>query len=141
VSPVSTPDLAERFPLILTTGKSRAFFHSEGRQIPSLRKKNPDPVVEIHPDTAGSLGIGDGTEVWIENHHGKIRMNARLFDGIAPDVVSAQHGWWFPEEDAPEYGWKKSNLNLLFGEPEFDPDIGSESLRTNLCKVYPVEPA
>jgi len=141
LTPVSAPEVAKEFPLILTTGaKIKTFFHSEGRQIEPLRRANPDPLVEIHPDTAASLKIGDGDWVWIETPDGRVRMRAKLFDGIAPDVVSAQHAWWFPEEDAPEYGWKKSSVNLLFGDAEYDPDTGSESLRSALCKIYPVEP-
>jgi hypothetical protein len=53
-----------------------------------------------------------------------------------PEVVNAQHAWWFPEEDPPEYGWKRSNVNLLFGNTHFDPDNGSEPLKSYLCKVY-----
>ncbi|MCP4214757.1 MAG: molybdopterin-dependent oxidoreductase, partial [bacterium] len=52
-SPISTPELIEKYPLILTTGgRSQYYFHSEYRQIPSLRKKDPDPIVEIHPKVA-----------------------------------------------------------------------------------------
>jgi hypothetical protein len=40
--------------------KVHAFFHSEQRQIPLLRGLHLDPVVEIHPETAQSLGIEDG---------------------------------------------------------------------------------
>ena len=64
-------------------------------------------------------------------------MRAKLFDGIAPDVVYAQPGWWFPEDKPPEYGWKKSSVNLLFGQMDYDPDNGAESLRSALCRVYP----
>ncbi|MBW1999517.1 MAG: molybdopterin-dependent oxidoreductase [Deltaproteobacteria bacterium] len=139
-SPVSTPKLAQEFPLILTTGAEiRYFFQSEGRQIKSLRKRNPDPLVEIHPETARSLGILEGDWVWIETEDGRVRMRAKLFDGIPRDVVSAQHAWWFPEESPPEYGWKKSNANLLFGKMTYDPDTGSESLKCAMCKVYPVD--
>jgi anaerobic selenocysteine-containing dehydrogenase len=63
-------------------------------------------------------------------------MRARLTDGIAPRVVSAQHAWWFPEDGPPEYGWKRSSVNLLFGDTEYDPETGSEPLRSTLCKVY-----
>jgi len=140
LSPISAPEIAQQYPLILTTGaKIRNFFHSEGRQIKSLRKANCDPLVEIHPQTAASLGVSDGDWVWIETPQGRVKMRARIFDGIAPDVVSAQHAWWFPDEEPPEYGWKKSSVNLLFGDTEYDPDTGSESLRSALCKVYPVE--
>ena len=138
-TPLSKPDLAKEFPLTLMAGvKMKAFFHSEGRQLASLRKINPDPQMEIHPDTAADLGIGEGDWVWIETQVSRVKMRAKLFDGIAPDVVSAQHGWWFPEEEPPAYGWKKSSANLLFGDTDYDPDTGSESLKNGLCRVYPV---
>lgn len=93
--------------------------------------------MEIHPETARSLGIREGDWVWIETSENRIRMRAKLFDGIAPDVVSAQHAWWFPEEGPPEYGWKRSNVNLLLGDRAWvDPETGSECLRSSLCKVY-----
>jgi anaerobic selenocysteine-containing dehydrogenase len=142
LSPLSRPDLLKEFPLILTTGaKMKDFFHSEGRQIPSLRKKNPDPLVEIHPETAAVLEIGEGDWVWLETPHGRVIMRARLWDGMARDVISAQHAWWFPEEEPPEYGWKKSSVNLLFGDMAYDPDTGSESLKSSLCRIYPVNGA
>jgi anaerobic selenocysteine-containing dehydrogenase len=140
MSPVSTPEVAEEYPLILTTGaKIREYFHSEGRQIESLRERHPEPLVEIHPETAASLGIDDGDWVGIETPQDRIRMRAVLTDGIAPDVVSVEHAWWFPEGDPPQYGWSESSVNLLFGEMEYDPDSGSESLRSALCKVYKIE--
>lgn len=136
LSPVSAPGVAAKYPLILIAGnKIREFFHSEGRQIASLRSRNPDPLVEIHPETAASLGIEDGDWVWVESPSTRVRMKARLFDGIAPDVVNAQHAWWFPEEDPPEYGWKRSSVNLLFGDAGFDPDTGTEPLKCYLCRV------
>ncbi len=137
LSPVSSPELLGEYPLILTSGaKIREFFHSEGRQIGSLREKHPDPLVEIHPRTAASLGIGEGDWVWVETPQDRVSMRARLTDGIAPDVVSAEHAWWFPEDGPPDYGWRRSNVNLLFGETEYDPDSGSECLRSSLCRVY-----
>jgi anaerobic selenocysteine-containing dehydrogenase len=137
LSPVSAPELAREYPLVLTTGaRAKVFFHGEGRQIPSLRRVNPDPLVEIHPGTADSLSIKERDWVWIETPKGRIRMRAKFNDGIAPDVVSAQHGWWFPEEAPPDYGWKRSNVNLLFGDENgYDPETGSESLRSTLCRI------
>jgi anaerobic selenocysteine-containing dehydrogenase len=137
LSPLSTPEIARDYPFILTSGaKIPYFFHGEFRMIPSLRGKNPDPLVEIHPHTAEGLGIKDGDWVWVETPENRVVMRARLFDGMAPDVVSAQHAWWFPEDGPPEYGWKRSSVNLLFGDTAYDPDTGSESLRSVLCKVY-----
>lgn len=136
-SPYSTPELFKSYPLIITTGgRAMPFFHSEGRQIKSLRKLNPDPLLEINPATAKDLGIEEGDWVYIENPRGRIKQKARLTDGINPGVVHAQHGWWFPEKDPPEYGFTESNVNVLTGGMPCDPHTGSESWRSFLCKVY-----
>jgi anaerobic selenocysteine-containing dehydrogenase len=139
-SPISTPDLAEEYPLILITGgRSQYFFHTEYRQIPSLRKGDPDPIVEIHPETAEKADILEGDWVWIESPRGKIQQRAKLTAGIHPGIVNVQHGWWFPEDPGPEYGVWKSNANVLTNNgPPYDPAIGTYQLRALLCKIYKV---
>ncbi len=137
LSPVSTPELAKEYPFILMSGtKVREFFHSEFHQIASLRERRPHPVVEMHPDAAASLDIADGDWVYVESPFGRAKLKARLFDGIAPDVVNGEHAWWYPEAPAPDHRWKESCINLLFGDDHFDPDTGSEPLKCYLCKVY-----
>ncbi|MCJ7593365.1 MAG: molybdopterin-dependent oxidoreductase [Desulfobacterales bacterium] len=137
LSPVSTPELAKEYPFILMTGnKVLDYFHSEMHQIKSLRRRHPDPMVQIHPDAAASLGISGGDWVCVESPYGKARLRAKLFDGIAPDVVNAEHAWWYPEAPPPDYRWKESCVNLLFGDEHFDPDTGAEPLKCYLCKVY-----
>ncbi len=139
-SPVSTPEIARKYPLILIGGVAiKPFFLSEGRQIPSLRKHMPDPMVQIHPITAQDLGIDENDWVWIETSETRVKMRAVFYEGMAKNTVCAQFGWWFPEEDPPEYGWKKSSVNLLFGKMDYDPETGSESLKCGLCRVYPVD--
>ncbi|MBW1937049.1 MAG: molybdopterin-dependent oxidoreductase, partial [Deltaproteobacteria bacterium] len=102
-TPFSQPQLAEKYPLILITGgRVQPYYHSEHRQVASLRKMHPDPIVQINSETAKNLGISDGDWVWIESPRGKIRQKCRLFDGIDPRVVHVEHGWWFPEEDGAE---------------------------------------
>jgi anaerobic selenocysteine-containing dehydrogenase len=136
-SPYSAPDLAGEYPLIAITGcKIEPFFHTEYRQLESQRKKNPDPLVEIHPDTAGRLGIEEGDWVWIESPRAKIRQRAHLNPGIHPSMASIQHAWWFPEKEPPEYGWKESSANLLPNPKAADPVWGSESWKGFLCKIH-----
>ena len=116
-SPLSTPDTYKEYPLVLSTG-GRKFtsFHSEHRQIESLRNIDPWPIVEIHPETAAKYGIEDGGWVEIENQFGHCREKARVTPTVDPRVVHAQHGWWFPEQDgeAPNYfGVFKAQINNL----------------------------
>ncbi len=140
-SPISAPEIAADFPLVLTTGgRISYFFNSEHRQIDRLRKAQRDPVAEIHPDTAARLGIVNGAWMWIETLRGKMRQKAKLTTGIDPRVIHVQHGWWFPEQPAPDYGVWTSNANLLTdNKPPYDPAMGTYQLRALLCRVAPAE--
>jgi len=141
-TPISDPELAKEYPLMLITGgRVREYFHSEWRQVKSVRKLRPDPIMQIHPDTAAKLGISNGDWVWIETVRGRVRQKAELFDGLNPGVVHAEHGWWFPELPGEEpwlHGVWESNINVVLND---DPDVCSQItggwlLKTALCKVY-----
>lgn len=136
-SPVSTPALFQEYPFILMSEtKMRDFFHSEMHQVASLRRRHPDPVVEIHPDSAADLGIEEGDWAYLESPYGRAKFKTKFSAGIAADVVNAEHAWWYPESPAPDYRWKESCTNLLYGDEHFDPDTGAEPLKFYLCKVY-----
>ncbi|OGA68986.1 MAG: molybdopterin oxidoreductase [Betaproteobacteria bacterium RIFCSPLOWO2_12_FULL_68_20] len=139
-SPFSAPEVAREFPLVLTTGgRIPFFFNSEHRQLANLRKAYREPRAEIHPDTAARHGIADGGWMWIETRRGRIRQRAKFSQGIDARVVNAEHGWWFPEEPAPEYGVWKSNANVLTDNgPPYDPAMGTYQLRALLCRVSAV---
>jgi len=141
-SPLATPHIAEDYPLVLTSGgRIPFFFNSEHRQIGKLRKAHRDPVAEIHPDTAKRYGIAQGDWIWIETRRGGMRQKAKLTDGIDPRVIHAQHGWWFPEQTAPQYGVWQSNVNLLTDNgPPYDPAMGTYQLRALLCRVAKAPP-
>ena len=144
-TPLSRPDLVKEYPLILITGgRFKPMFHSEWRQIDSIRRRHPDPLVQVHPETAKSLGIADGDWVWIESPRGRIRMKCQHFNGIDRRVVHCQHGWWYPELPGEEpwlHGVWESNVNVLTDdEPDHcNPIHGGWPLRTVLCKVYKVK--
>lgn len=144
-TPFSRPDLAQEYPLILITGgRFRPMYHSEHRQVDSLRKRHPHPLVQIHPKTAESLGINEGDWAWIESPRGRIRMKCQYFDGVDPGVIHCEHGWWFPELPGEEpwlHGAWGSNINVLTDdEPEHcNPISGGWPLKTALCKVYKVK--
>jgi len=139
-SPVSTPELMKEYPFVLTTGqRSFEFFHSEHRQLKSMREFHPDPIMEINPEDAAALGIKDGDWVWLENKHGKCKQRARLNPGMLKGVVNAEHGWWFPEKEAAEpslYGAFESNINCLTTQFDYGPTTFGAPYKTQICKVY-----
>lgn len=142
-SPISTPDVAKDFPLVLTTGaRIPFFFNSEHRQLPNLRRAHPDPLVEVHPETAAPLGIKNGDWIWIETLRGKIQQRAKVTTEVDPKVIHVEHGWWFPEDKNPDHGVWRSNANMLTRNgPPYDPAMGTYHLRGLLCRIAPVGPA
>ena len=141
-SPISQPDLLDRYPYILNAGlRTPTFFHSANYMVPWLREIRPDPIVEIHPETAKRHGIEEGQWVYIESPRGRIRQRAKLNNGIDPRVIVAEHGWWFPELKDPGHGWDIANVNVLTdNNPEIcDPVMGSTNLRVLLCNISPCE--
>ena len=139
-SPVSTPKLTKEYPFILITGSRQlAYFHSLGHQVPWLRELVPDPLVEMHPETAEKLGIKDGDWVWIETPRmkGRVKQKAKLSLGIHPEVVNAVAHWWYPEKPAPEYGLWESNINVIMSsDPPYEDICGTPPMRGTLCKIY-----
>ena len=137
-SPMRTPEIWKKYPLILITGRRNGvLYHSEHRQIPWLREKEPEPTVEIHPNTAREAGIEDGSWVW-----GKVKRKAKITPVVHPKTVHALHGWWYPEGEgkAPYlYGIWDINVNQLIPmDCQSDSGFGGVPLKTMLCKVYPV---
>jgi anaerobic selenocysteine-containing dehydrogenase len=140
MSPLSRPDLAERFPLILTCAKHTLFCETQHRALPSLRRHAPDPEVELHPSAAAERGIVPGDWVRIETPSGSVRARARMNDTLEPNVVCGQHGWWqaCPELGLPGYdpfGPEGANYNLLISNEAIDPVSGSVPHRAYLCQV------
>ena len=144
-SPTRTPDLAKEYPLVLITGgRFHPFFHSEHRQVESLRKRYPWAKMQINPETAKELELKDDDWVWIETQHGRVMQKVIIDKGIDPRVVHAQHGWWYPEMPGEEpwlHGVWISNINVCTSSDEetCDEALGSWPLRTFQCKVYKVE--
>lgn len=136
-SPLSRPEMVEEYPLVFTSMKLAPYLHSGGRQIKSLRDSHPEPLVTIHTETAGKLGIKDGDRVYVETKRGSIKQQAALSPNIDPGVVIMEHGWWFPEKDEDMHGWAESNLNVLTANnPPYARELGSVTFRGILCKLY-----
>ncbi len=140
VSPISRPDLVERFPLILTCAKPALFCETQHRALPSLRRRAPDPEVELHPSAAEARAIKQGDWVQIETPQGTVRARAKMNDTLAPNVVCGQHGWWqaCPELGLSGYdpfGPEGANLNLIISNEAMDPVSGSVPHRAYVCQI------
>ena len=130
------PGVSLEYPLLATSRKSPHFFHSAYRQIPLLRKKHPEPKMEIHPAAARILGLAEGDWARIITPTGQIEQTVHLSEGQDPRVVFLDYGWWFPEEDMVSlFDWDRSNLNILTAGEPFEPAMGTPNLRAFPCRI------
>lgn len=121
--PPATPDGA--YPLTLTSAKAVPYCHSQFRAIESLRRRQPEARVEVHPATAAAAGIGDGEIVELLSPNGRVRVRARLSAAIAEGFVCL------------DYGWEgESNYAMLVGLDVMDPVSGSLPLRGGACSLH-----
>jgi anaerobic selenocysteine-containing dehydrogenase len=144
VSPVSNPEIAAAYPLILTNAKFTTFVHSQQRALTSLRKSSPEPSADIHPETALRFAIKNKQWMIVESPRGAIKVRARVTPNIVPGVVCVQHGWWqgCKELELPGYNpYEASGANpaTLIGADLADPVSGSLPHRSYLCRVRPAE--
>lgn len=139
VSPLSRPGLWKEYPLIMINHRERCYEHSEQRQSPSLRKRMPEPEIEIHPQTAKDLGLEEGDWMWLESYQMKgerVKGKAKFVNELYPNVVSMVVHWWFPERPEPEHGCFESNINTIISDgPPFEPFNGHSQTRGILCKA------
>jgi formate dehydrogenase alpha subunit len=78
VPPAEYPD--EEYPFLLTTGRLLQHFHTGTmtRRSEVLETLAPECPVEINPEDAMRLGVGDGDEVRVESRRGEIVAKARV---------------------------------------------------------------
>ena len=93
-SALSTPALAQRYPLAMISPPARNFLNSSFVNVKSLRDIEAEPLVEIHEADALPRGIADGSIVRLFNDRGSYRCKAKLSTRARPGVVNALGIWW-----------------------------------------------
>jgi anaerobic selenocysteine-containing dehydrogenase len=124
-SPTQSPGLRKDYPLTLNTGaRIKEYTHWQMRHVPQLREMAPDPLAEIHPETAKENGIADGDRVVVETKTGQITVKVKTTDDLMPGVVNVLHGWA-----------ETVNQNVLTELKPMDPVTGYPELRALACRI------
>ena len=114
----------DEFPLILTTGGNLlCYTHWQFRYISKLRKMSPEPIFEIHPNTANQYGISESEMAEVRSPIGKIRLKACLTRKMLPDTIHISQGW------------EEANANELTGTENADPVSGFPNLKSMRCNI------
>lgn len=141
-SPMHADSERVNFPLTLTTAKSGWFVHSSHRHITSLRKKSPDPMIEVSGKLARSRGLSEGDWAYVTTTAGKALLRVKLNEAMDDRVVLAEFGWWQSSQalnraETPVSGQNTSNINAVLSDAAHDPVSGSVPLRAILCEISP----
>ncbi|SME88031.1 Anaerobic selenocysteine-containing dehydrogenase [Tistlia consotensis] len=83
----------EKHPFRLVAAPARSYLNSTFTETPGSRKREQRPTLLIHPGALDDLGAADGDLMRVGNARGSIRLHARAFDGVQPDVVVIESIW------------------------------------------------
>jgi anaerobic selenocysteine-containing dehydrogenase len=141
-APGDIPAGSKQYPLRLSCAKTVAYCHSQHRNIASLRRLAPDPILEMPPDAAGARGIRDGDWVRINTREGSAVTRAKLVSALSADTVFGQHGWWIEGPTGSPYDEGHplaANLNQVISTAASDAVSGSIPLRCSWCEVEKIK--
>lgn len=93
LDPAELPD--DEFPVVLNTGRLPHQWHTMTKtgKVARLNRLNPDPFVEIHPEDAHRLGLGEGAEVRLVSRRGEAVLPAVVTDRVLPGTCFAPIHW------------------------------------------------
>lgn len=132
-SPLSTPGLTERYPLVFNSGaRLQSAFRSQHLNIPGLLKLQPEPQVLINPTDARQRGIADGDQVYVESPRGRVPFTARVTEVVRPGAVEVNMGGGGPLQAEP---WRVANTNYLTDMENRDYISGFPVFKALLCDV------
>ena len=126
--PVSFSEAKDQYPMIGISGERRnCYTHTQFFHVPSLRKLDPEPFIEIHPADATRLGIETGNEVVVRTPKGEVKMKVRISDVVPQQVIRIPWGWG---EVNPLWG-----VNNLTDDSTRNPITSTPSNRSFYCRL------
>ncbi|NLD37985.1 MAG: molybdopterin-dependent oxidoreductase [Desulfatiglans sp.] len=131
-TPVSQPQMLNRFPLILGTGPFKPDMKSCLRAIPDFMERYPNPMVQMNPEDAKERDIETGDSVVVKTIRGFVEMTADVTGDIMEGYVYAPVGGGGPQGTE---SWRRANINVLTDLKQFDPISGFPTYKTLLCQV------
>ncbi|MGV6852142.1 MAG: molybdopterin oxidoreductase family protein [bacterium] len=98
----------EEFPIHALTQRPMHMYHSWGSQNAWLRQITGSNKMFVHSETGAKYGIKDDDWIYVTSHHGKIKAQVKLMDGVNKDTIwtwnaiGKRRGAWNLSADAGE---------------------------------------
>jgi anaerobic selenocysteine-containing dehydrogenase len=87
---------ASTYPLLLTQGRTLTHFHSfynNGRELPTLARREKEPQLWLAPADAAARELVDGDAIQVFNQRGSMAARAHVTDRMPPGAVWVRDGW------------------------------------------------
>jgi len=126
--PVELPD--DEYPFVMNTGRQLYHWHTGTmtRRASGLDRREPTPIVEIHPADARALGVRDGDPVRLTSRRNTMVSSCRVSERVAPGQVFVP------------FHFREAAANLLTN-PVLDPYAKMAELKCCAVRVEPAESA
>lgn len=95
-SGASDMEADSHYPLTLSQGRTLAHFHSfynNGRELPTLARRELEPRVWISIADASARGLTDGAPIRVHNAHGELHARAHVTERIPNGTLWLRDGW------------------------------------------------
>jgi len=102
-------ELAEKYPLIYTSERSKLKTHTMFGHNPWLLELIPEPVVKVNPADAQERGIKEGDYARLYNDRGSVVLKMVYSNGVRPGMVVVPKGWEFDQFKEGHYSSLVSN--------------------------------
>ncbi|MEM7018996.1 MAG: molybdopterin-dependent oxidoreductase [Pseudomonadota bacterium] len=89
--------LFKTYPLVLLSSHSRYRIHSSFANLETVRKREPEPILRIHPADARHRNLQDGAVVEVFNDRGRVKIKCSVDDAIREGCVLISEGHWIDQ--------------------------------------------
>jgi assimilatory nitrate reductase catalytic subunit len=88
-------DVDQEYPVILTSGRvvSQYLSGTQTRRIGPLVQQYPEPLVELHPKLAATVGVRTGDRVTVTSRRGSVTLGCQVVKTIRPDTIFIPYHW------------------------------------------------
>jgi formate dehydrogenase len=128
------PPSDPNYPLTLLSRRRRGGMNSWLNRLPSSRRVDPTPRVEIHPDDAAKVGIREADSVVVASTRGRFFGVAALSDRCPAGVVSAPHSVVFGAADSDDL----VTFNDVIDDADVEPLTGMPRFNGTAVRVDPL---